>query len=637
VPRLELLGGFRLIGADEREIPVSGKKNRALLAILALAPGSSMTRQGIAGLLWSDRAEHQARNSLRQALVTLKADLAPLDPSPLVLQDDLVKLDPARVSIDVLDFFSWRASGDLTAAASLFKGPLFAGLSLQDNAFEEWLREQRDAINGKAISVLEQLAGPDGGEARIEHAKRLLALNPLREASHRVLMAAYLAAGEKALALKQYETCRSILKEELGIAPARQTEEQYKAILIGRDREEPVASAPVLRRGAASKPAVAVLPFANLSNDPNQQYLSDGIGADITSALSRFRSLMVVAGNSALRFHDAGLAPSEIGAKLGVDYLLNGSVRTAAGRIRITVQLIAAETGAVLWAQNYDNEWADVFSVQDEVVSVIASTLTGQVELNAAARVGSGHPENIAAYDLALRGFQHLQLGSRNDTTIAIDYLKKAIAIDPNYTEAYPWLAAAYHTNWQFDYVPETLDNAVAIATRGLDLDPHSARCHATLGCCLLYKKQFERAEQLHRRAFDLNPNDPQVLILLSLYEAYMGRLDRSAQYSEGAVRLNPYPPDWFTEFRSLGAFAAGRYEAARAGFEPSADRYWDAMYLVASHGHLGSAGRAAVLIERYRKSHPQLSFMAIAASEPFVRSEDSGRLLEGLRKAGAV
>ncbi|HKP26932.1 MAG TPA: BTAD domain-containing putative transcriptional regulator, partial [Dongiaceae bacterium] len=262
LPRLELLGGFRLIAADGREIPVSGKKNRALLAILALAPGCSASREAIAGLLWSDRGEQQARNSLRQNLLTLRNDLAPIDPTPLVFQEDLVKLDPMRISIDVLDFFNWRAHGDLATAASLFKGPLFAGLSLSDNAFEEWLREQRDTINGKAIAVLEQLAGQEGGEARIASAKRLVALDPLREASHRLLMAAYAEAGEKGLALKQYEICRDLLKQELGIAPAQQTEDEYKAIL--NDRKAAAAQPRAPRRATLSRPAVAVLPFANL-------------------------------------------------------------------------------------------------------------------------------------------------------------------------------------------------------------------------------------------------------------------------------------------------------------------------------------------------------------------------------------
>jgi len=355
LPRLELLGGFRLIAAGDREIAVSGKKNRALLAILALAPGCSASREAIAGLLWSDRGEQQARNSLRQNLLALRSDLESLDPSPLVLQDDLVKLELTRISIDVLDFFSWRANGDLATAAALFKGPLFAGLSLPDNAFEDWLREQRDAINGSAIALLEQLAGPQGGVARIVNAKRLVALDPLRETSHRLLMAAYAAAGERGLALKQYEICRDLLKQELGVAPAQQTEDDYKAILD--ERKQPAAAAgpeASPRRTALSKPAVVVLPFANLSNDPSQQYLSDGIGGDISAALSRFHSLLVVAGNSALRFHDANLSAAEIGAKLGVGYLLTGSVRTAADRIRISVQLIAAETGAIVWAQSYD-------------------------------------------------------------------------------------------------------------------------------------------------------------------------------------------------------------------------------------------------------------------------------------------
>jgi TolB-like protein len=636
LPRLELLGGFRLIAAGDREIAVSGKKNRALLAILALAPGCSVSREAIAGLLWSDRGEQQARNSLRQNLLTLRSDLEALDPSPLILQDDLVKLDLARISIDVLDFFNWRANGDLATAAALFKGPLFAGLTLPGNAFEDWLREQRDTINGTAIAVLEQLAGPQGGAQRIANAKKLVSLDPLREASHRLLMAAYAAAGERGLALKQYEICRDLLKQELGVAPAQQTEDDYKAIL----NKQPIAAVtavavePPPRRAALSKPAVVVLPFANLSNDPNQQYLSDGIGADITSALSRFHSLLVVAGNSALRFSDANLSAAEIGAKLGVGYLLTGSVRNAGDRIRISVQLIAAETGAVVWAQHYDRAMADVFAVQDELTSIIASTLTGHVEQDSASRVGRFHPSNVAAYDLALRGFQHQQLATRKDTEIGIDYLERAIALDPNYAEAYSWLASANHTIWQHDYEPERLQRAIEIATRGVNLDPHSARGHVTLGSCLLYDRQFERAEHHHRRALAVNPANGQVLAMLGMYEAYMGRLELSAQHFAGAFRLSPYPPQWFAEFRSVAEFTDGRYEEACPGFETFIDRFWDAMFLASAYGHLGRISEAKTLFARYRQSHPRLTFFDVAANEPFAQSADRDRLLDGLRKA---
>jgi len=206
--------------------------------------------------------------------------------------------------------------------------------------------------------------------------------------------------------------------------------------------------------------------------------------------------------------------------------------------------------------------------------------------------------------------------------------------LDPNYAEAYSWLASANHTIWQYDYQPQTLQKAIEIATRGVNLDPLSARGHVTLGSCLLYDLQFERAEHHHRRALAVNPANGQVLAMLGMYEAYMGRLELSAQHFVSAFRLSPYPPEWFAEFRSVAEFTAGRYEACCAGFETFADRFWDAMFLASAYGHLGRIGEAGRLLARYRDSHPRLSFFDVAANEPFARAEDKERLLDGLRMA---
>ncbi|WP_162917236.1 BTAD domain-containing putative transcriptional regulator [Dongia deserti] len=633
--RLELFGGFRLTSATGADIAVSSRKNRALLAILALAPGCTASRDQLVPLLWGDRGEQQARNSLRQALVALRRDLAAIEPSPLVLQDDRVKLDLARFSIDVVAFRDLAAAGNWSAAAELYRGTLLAGLNPSGEAFEDWLRLQRDLVIGKAVTVLEQLAAEQRGEARIATAKRLLALDPLREASHRALMSAYHEAGETALALKQYEACRDMLKRELGVAAAQATEELRRAIAIAKDTPQPVAPAP--QRAQHARPSIAVLPFTSLGAPADQQFLCDGIVSDIILALSRFRSLAVIARPSSFAFRDSPLGIAEIGTKLGANYLVTGSLRTLGKRVQFSVELIDVGTQAVVWAQNYARELAEIFALQDEVVRTIAATLTDQVELDIATRAAHKHPGSVAVYDLGMRGLQHQQRTTRKDTPLAIDYLERAIALDPSYSEAYGWLSIALLLKWQFDYDRPALDRAIKVAQQGVELDPYSARCHMMLGYCLLTAGDRVRGETHGRRALALNPGDAYITAQFSLIEAYKGRPDECLRYLDAAQALNPYPPAWHEEFHSVAAFVAGRYEDARIGFENAPDTYWDKLYLLACNGHLGLREEADTLLAWFRAQFSKLPLIEAARMEPFWREEDRARLVEGIEKAIAL
>jgi TolB-like protein/Tfp pilus assembly protein PilF len=631
LPRLEVFGGFRLAAADGRGIAISSRKNRALLAMLALSPGQAASRDQALALLWGDRGEQQARNSLRQALVALRRDLAPLLPPPLVLHDDVVRLDQGCLAIDAVEFQRFLESGDWNKAASTYKGPLLAGLNLADGAFEDWLREQRDIASGKAMRALEQLASQQQGEARVATCKQLLAFDAMREASHRALMSAYAAAGEPALALRQYEACRELLKSELGVAPAQQTEDLRTGIATGR-----LAEAPAPLR-AAAKPSIAVMPFANPSHDPEQDHLGDGIVNDIISALSRFHALTVIGRSSSFAFRNSPLGMAEIGRRLSVAYLLIGSLQTSRRRLRLSVELIEVQTATVVRAQNYDRNLDDVFEIQDELARLIASNLTGRVEIDVASRAARKHPSAVAAYDLALRGLQHQQRVTRKDTLLAIDHLERAVALDPGYADAHSWLAFCHHAMWQFDYSFASLERASEVAHHAVDFDPFSARCHLVLGFCWLYRADRAKSEYHHRRALALNPNDPHVLAHAALLEIYMGQPTEAARYFADAFRLNPFPPLWYREFRCAGDVIAGRYDEARAGFEIAPDTYWDRLYLLSSYGHLGCVAEAAALRSWFRERLPHLDLIAAARTEPFWRDEDRERLVDGIKLAMGV
>jgi TolB-like protein len=234
-------------------------------------------------------------------------------------------------------------------------------------------------------------------------ARRLLALDPLREAAGRVLIQLHTERGEVAQALKLYETLRERLQRELGVKPEPETTRLYDAIREHRSVPPPSAERnTVTPPPLPDKPSVAVLPFENLSGDPEQQYFSDGITEDIIIELSRFRSLFVIARNSSFAFKGKSIKVQDIARELGVAYIVDGSVRRAGDRVRINAQLVDAATGNHLWAERYERDMSDIFALQDEVARSVASTVSGRVEVANRDRVARLSPTALRAYDLIL-------------------------------------------------------------------------------------------------------------------------------------------------------------------------------------------------------------------------------------------
>src|SRR5690349_4657826 len=234
--RLDLFGGFQIESPGSTGIAISSKKGRALLAYLALQ-GRTQSREKLSGLLWSAREQAQAYSSLRHELVELRRAFAGLDPPPLVIDGDSVALAAQAVETDVAEFerhVAGATAEGLQAAASLYRGPLLDGLAIRDSVFEEWLAQERDRLHELAIGGLEQLVARSTGASAVAAAKQLLALDPLREASHRLLMRAYAERGEADLALRQYQACRDVLQVELAVAPAIETEQLHRDIRGGR-------------------------------------------------------------------------------------------------------------------------------------------------------------------------------------------------------------------------------------------------------------------------------------------------------------------------------------------------------------------------------------------------------------------
>jgi TolB-like protein/DNA-binding SARP family transcriptional activator len=625
--RLELLGGFRLTSAAGLQVDVMAKKNRALLGILAMAPHGETTRDQLSGLLWSDRGAEQARNSLRQGLVALRRELMDLDTDPLLLNGDRIGLDPRRIIVDVSEFLAVSASeevADLRRAATLYAGPFLDGLSVTDNAFEEWLREARADLSARALKVLENLTSTLNGAERVAVAERLVALDPLRESSHAILVQALLADGQSGLARRQLETCRLLLKRELGIEPGEELQKLFRLLNVSKSRAG----------GVSRKPVIAVMPFENMSGDPAQQYFSDGITEDIIDRLSRYRILSVIGPSSSFALRTRADHLPEIKVKLDADYVVTGNIRKSDERVRIAVRLTEAATGRALWADHYDRPLRDILALQDEVANLVAFTLMGRVELETATRSPSLSTAGISSYDHVLQGMWHFKKLTVTATATAAECFQNAIAADPGNAEAHRWLSGCHLNGWFLEFRRHDLSVALRLAARAIELDPASATCHTAYAYSMLMAEGVDAAQPAYQKAFSLNPGDPAVLVELGLLNAYAGDLGTARSYFVQAFRLNPLPPLWYGDMRGVADFAEGQYAAALPAFAAVRDCAWDVMYVLSCLGHLGKRTEAIALLSRLRAAGRNWDFLAAAAAEPYRAGEPRQRLIAGLETA---
>jgi len=393
------------------------------------------------------------------------------------------------------------------------------------------------------------------------------------------------------------------------------------------------ANAPA-SESVARKPVIAVLPFDNLSADPEQLYFADGITGDIIDRLSRFRIISVIGQNSSFALRNSPAAISDARDMLKAEFVLSGSVRKADGRIRITARLTETAGGTTSWADHYDRPLADVFALQDEVAGIIARTLVGRVEIEIGNRSSAAPDGDISSYELVLQGLWHWRKETLEAIAAAQHCFERAIAAYPNNAEAHRHLALCYMYSWWSDFQAEGLAKALATASRAVALDPMSGGCHQAFALCRLWAEGPEAAAVSIAKSLDLNPNDPDTLIDAVVIAAYSGNLLEARYHTGNAFRLNPLPPLCYPEYRAVLAFVEGRYEEALPGFEALPDCAYDSTYVLACHGLLGDKQKAAQVREHNAGAGRKWDYRAGAIREPFAMPEPRERLLEGLRKA---
>jgi TolB-like protein/class 3 adenylate cyclase len=313
-----------------------------------------------------------------------------------------------------------------------------------------------------------------------------------------------------------------------------------------------------------NKVAIAVLPFINMSGDPAQQYFTDGVTEDIITELSRFRELIVISRTSSFAFRDHAAPVAEIARKLGVHYVVEGSIRKSGKRARITAQLIDANGDKHIWAEHYDRELKDIFEVQDDVVHRITGTLVGRLENERQERAKRQSRSELRAYDIYLRAREHFFSWSQEENRNAAELLQRAIEIEPDYAAALALLSEVHSRDWfnGWSLDPENdLANSRRLAARAIELDDEDSRTHTSMGVANLFRNEPDRAKHHFETALRLNPSDARVLIYYSRHAVFDGRPELGIELVRRALELNPFGKyNWYL---GLAKFAAHSYEEA--------------------------------------------------------------------------
>jgi adenylate cyclase len=395
----------------------------------------------------------------------------------------------------------------------------------------------------------------------------------------------------------------------------------------------------------APRLSIVVLPFANMSNDPEQEFFADGIAEDVITALSRYSSLFVIARNSSFTYKGRAVDVKQVGRQLGVRYVLEGSLRKAGNRIRVTAQLVEAEIGKHVWAERYDRDLADIFAVQDEITGAVTIAIAPAIAHAEQQRAMRKPPGSLDAWSAYQRGLWHLAKFSLEGNALSEKFFQRAVDLDPTFAGGYrglafaQWQAAA--SGFQTRRLPEAQISAEALARWAVELDGADAEARAFLGEMFLYRGDHEGALAEAERALTMMPNLADAHGVRGAALIFSGRPEEGLPAVRTCIRLDPRAPEMAVRLNwvTLGLYLSRKYEpaieAAKRGIRSHPDFPSTYRWLAAALGQIGQTVEAKEALEKATAVAPASFEIFVSRRVPWHRPEDYAHMLEGLRKAG--
>jgi TolB-like protein len=394
------------------------------------------------------------------------------------------------------------------------------------------------------------------------------------------------------------------------------------------------------------KPSLAVLPFINMSHDPEQEYFSDGMTEDIITALSRIRWFFIIARNSTFAYKGRAVDVRKVAKELGVRYVLEGSVRKAGSRVRVTAQLIDGDTGKHVWANRYDREYDDVFSLQDELTETIVGALDPELGKAERERAKAKRPENLDAWYVSQRGLWHLYHYTKEDINKAQQLFRQATLLDPNLGVAFSGLAEAYYFSLVYGHsdAPEhDREEALVAARTAVELDGEDAVAHCTLGRVYYVRREHDLAIAELQTALELNPSLAWAHYGIGAALVFSGRSRDALSFLQTAIKLSPRDPN-------MGSFLVRMADAylfmrnydesivwARKALRQSGFQWSRFSVLVSALGHLGQLEEANRALQELRTQRSDFSIEFVQATHLIADADDMSHYLDGLRKASVT
>lgn len=394
---------------------------------------------------------------------------------------------------------------------------------------------------------------------------------------------------------------------------------------------------------SAKTPSVIVLPFKNLSDDPQQEYLSDGITDDLITDLSRVNSLRVIARQSAYHYSNNPVSLKNMTRELGVSYIVAGSVRKSGDLIRINVQLSNAGKGENIWARRFDTDTDNIFSIQDEIARHVMNAMLVTLSGGETAGIGIRDTKNFDAYDAFLTGQQHIKARSRQGYDLAMSSFRHAIQIDPQYARAYGAMAVTLTRGYRYQWTDlspvEARERALELARKAVQLNQSAPQIFWSLGYVHIHRQEYDAAETAARQSVAISPNYADGYALLANIANWRGKAADAVKYIKKAKVLNPYYTFQYPSTLGLACYNLGRNEEAIAALREALDHNESALnprlFLAATYARLDRMEEAAWEIEQINVNRPDITLSGLGSILPYENTRDMNTLLADLRKAG--